>query len=72
MPKKLLLAHAALLTLALCACGQKGPLYLPQEPAIPAPPVTPAGTHPTSAAAQEEEEEKEQADESIAEPAVEK
>lgn len=38
--------HRPILALCLCsllaACGQKGPLYLPQEPAQPAPAEQPA------------------------------
>ncbi|WP_226876710.1 LPS translocon maturation chaperone LptM [Microbulbifer hainanensis] len=50
MSKKLFLS----LTVILSACGQKGPLYLPQEPAAPAPvqsPVTaaPVATTPVAA-----------------------
>lgn len=39
MPRFLLLS---LITLLLVACGQIGPLYLPEEEAAPAPPVTEA------------------------------
>ncbi|AMX01320.1 LPS translocon maturation chaperone LptM [Microbulbifer thermotolerans] len=41
------------LTLLLAACGQKGPLYLPQDPAVPA--QATAASAPVSAAPEEEE-----------------
>ncbi|SHF81287.1 lipoprotein-attachment site-containing protein [Microbulbifer donghaiensis] len=52
MPKKFFLPCAVLLGAAglISGCGQKGPLYLPQEPAAPAQPVTtmPAGPQSTT------------------------
>ncbi|MCO1334858.1 lipoprotein [Microbulbifer sp. OS29] len=56
MPKKLLFPLPIVLSAAmlLSACGQKGPLYLPQDPAMPATniPGGPPETVPTSGAAQ--------------------
>jgi predicted small lipoprotein YifL len=40
---------AAILIVALAACGQTGPLYLPQQEATPATP--PAATEPAESAA---------------------
>ncbi len=44
--KSIRFAAAALIALALVACGNKGPLFLPQKPApveaLPAPPPEPA------------------------------
>ena len=43
-PRPLLLAAGWLVALALSACGQKGPLYLPTPPKskVPAPPAQPS------------------------------
>lgn len=49
----LLLAACA----ALGACGQKGPLYLPQEAAVPAPPAAVTAPVPAHEQAQEEDSE---------------
>jgi predicted small lipoprotein YifL len=81
MPRKspLFLTTFFILTSVLSACGQKGPLYLPQDAAAPQAPVAAA-----SAETSEEEKEKSQTeqnhtddradkqiDESSVEPAVE-
>lgn len=78
------LAAVILVASLLGACGQKGPLYLPQDPASPAPaqsPIVPAtvGTAPGGQAETTEQEQKEtrRASDSEAaaeelEPAVEK
>ncbi|USD21750.1 LPS translocon maturation chaperone LptM [Microbulbifer variabilis] len=60
MPKKMLYPLCALLSASalLSGCGQKGPLYLPQAPAEPAPAITtgPPTTVPTSSTAVEPDE----------------
>ncbi|GAB2890790.1 lipoprotein [Microbulbifer echini] len=60
MPKKMLPPFFALLsaTALVVGCGQKGPLYLPQAPAEPAPSITtgPLSTVPTSSTAVEPDE----------------
>ncbi|MFA0810354.1 LPS translocon maturation chaperone LptM [Microbulbifer epialgicus] len=57
MPKKLFFSSLALLgaSALFTGCGQKGPLYLPQAPAEPAPSITtgPPDTAPTSSTAVE-------------------
>ncbi|WHI51058.1 lipoprotein [Microbulbifer sp. MLAF003] len=57
MPKKILLPLLTLLgaSALIAGCGQKGPLYLPQAPAEPAPSITtgPPNTAPTSSTAVE-------------------
>lgn len=85
MPRKPLLSLTAIFVMAsaLTACGQKGPLYLPQDAAAPQAPA--AQTSTVSAAAEprgEEDKEKTQTpqnqtdesntDENSVEPAVEK
>lgn len=68
MPHKISSALAILLAAgALTACGQKGPLYLPQDAAVPAEPTatvpmaspvdaTPAMTAPTAESQDEDSE----------------
>jgi len=57
MSKKRLLSLVAVPVLLISACGQKGPLYLPQDAAKPAPPsaapmvTAPAATMSSPAAA---------------------
>lgn len=48
------------LLLLLAACGQKGPLYLPQEAAVPAQPVATAAPAPAENNGQEESGKEEQ------------
>ncbi|BBM01086.1 lipoprotein [Microbulbifer sp. GL-2] len=76
MPKKLLFPFLALLgaSALTTGCGQKGPLYLPQAPAEPAPSITsgPPTTVPTSSTAVEPSGPAiEPADEAVVEPSVE-
>ncbi|MFV8784075.1 LPS translocon maturation chaperone LptM [Microbulbifer sp. SA54] len=52
-PKRTLLIPLVLL---LSACGQKGPLYLPQDPAQPASPAPAAATTPAGTSAAETSE----------------
>jgi len=42
------LASALLLAVTLTGCGQKGPLYLPDEPAAEAPPAADAADEDVS------------------------
>lgn len=52
------LASIAALTMVLGACGQKGPLYLPQDPASPATsPATATHSHGQPAGKRSEETE---------------
>ncbi|MFC6634049.1 LPS translocon maturation chaperone LptM [Microbulbifer taiwanensis] len=73
MQKKLILPLAVLLS----ACGQKGPLYLPQDPAAPAQPAAVAAPVSGTATTTGEEPEKPRAQtgdavESSGEPEAEK
>jgi len=69
--KPLPLASLFTLTFMLAACGQKGPLYLPQDPAAQAQPAA-AVAAPAEGEEQEPQAQADETTETNGEPALEK